>query len=254
MVFNIDYEGLFSKGEIDLRFLLAWRHADVMHVITKLGYDIFSSIRKFYDDKTFIPVHYGHFGRPHAGGIHAPSPTPLYKRHGVVFTRHTNMPEILTELEVIKKSRMKAIGIDSIPPPFSFGEYLRYMADAFKVKGNFYPRLPFTQYLQVLSKAYVGICNHVGVSRFTWECMRCGIPVIHSEYSEWGNILYPSLTVGHNDTQAFINKIKVMRKVTKQYKHVYENPIKLAQMRARTEYSLKVCELRVDEFLKRLLE
>ncbi len=243
IVFNVDYEGYFHNRKLDLRFKHAWECADVMHVVTKLG-------ERFFTKHLSIPVVHDHLGRPHAGGIKAPPPVPLYKRHGVVFTRHTNIPEILTELEVIKKSRMKAIGIDSVPPPFSFGKYLKYMADAFKLKGEFYPRLPFNQYLKVISKAYVGICNHVGISRFAWECMECGIPVIHSEYSEWGNILYPNLTVKHNDVASFLGMIKELRKNNDNTQLF----IWQAQGIAEEKYSLKACEGRVDSFLKVLLE
>ena len=77
--------------------------------------------------------------------------------------------------------------------------------------------------------------------------MKCGIPVIHSEYSEWGNNLYPILTVEYNNVESFLDKIRWLRKSGAIYEVVNN-----AQKLAGEKYSLKVCEDRVDEFLKRL--
>ena len=243
IVFNVDYEGFWFNKSLDLRFILAWENADVMHVITKWGYEYF---------KTKLPkVVYGHFGRPYAGGLNTPSPTPFTKRSGISFIRHTNIPSMITEFEVAKQSHRKIKAIDSVPQPFSDGSYLKQLGFSYDVKGDYYPRLEMSKYLEVIGSAYVGLCNHVGVSRFSWDCMEMGVPVVHNEYSEWGNNLFPSLTAKHNNADSFV---KLIQKVRKEWsKQQYFDCVLKSITTANKKYSVNILQKKLDKFIKDLM-
>lgn len=243
IVFTVDYEGLWYGRDLDLRMKLAWEEADFMHTITDFGY-------KYFTEELSIPVHYGTFGRPYAGGIKSlPRPFAKSRRTGVCFIRHTNVPPIMTQLEVIKKMRMKAIGIDSVPQPFSDGSYLPYMADAFRVKGDFYPRLEFSQYLDVIKKAYVGLDNHVGPSRFSYEMASLGVPVVHSRFSEYGNSLFPMLTCNHDSIGDMYFKIKSLRKS----KRFYQECIDQAAFELKHYFNVNTCQRRLELFMEKVM-
>jgi hypothetical protein len=244
IVFTTDYEGLWFDREFDLRMRYAWEHADVMHTITKQGFDFFSK-------NLSIPVVYGHFGCPHAGGLkYIPPPVPKYKKKGIVFIRHTNMPSIIPQLEIIKRMRMKAIALDSVPPPFSHGEHIKLMAESLAIKNiTVYPRLDFVSYLQVLSGTYVGIDNHVGPSRFSYEMAQLQIPVVHTCYSEYGNVLFPFLTCPHGDISAFVEQIRKLRKSPEKYRKIAE----FGHSNSQKYFGLKACKRRLSKFVKKLM-
>jgi len=246
IVFNVDYEGFWHEKALDLRFKESFECADVMHVITRWG-------EEYFKKRLSIPVYYGHLGRPHSGGIKAPDwiPFPKRKRKSICFIRHTNVPSILTEMEIIKKMNAYSIGIDSIPPPFSDGRYLSYLARIYNIKGDFYPRLPFPDYLRIIGQCSIALCNHVGISRFAWECAVCGVPVVHSDLSEWGNNLFPSLTVPHGNISKFCEMIETFKRKKHEYKYsILESAKKLMD----TQYGFDMCQNRLDELINGVMK
>lgn len=244
IIFTVDYEGHWYNRRFDLRFKLSWEKADMMHVITNWG-------NEYFRKNLNIPIHYAHLGRPHAGGIlNTLRPIPISKRARICFVRHTNLPQIMTQLQVIRKCGMEALGIDSVPKPFSYGNYIPYMADAFRVRGKFYPRLPFNQYLDVMSHAYVGLDNHVGPSRFAYEMDYLSIPVVHTELSEYANILFPNLTCPHDNIESMVTNIKILRANRK----LYDMYIKQARYIGDTYFGLDECQKRMDDFIKMVME
>lgn len=245
IIATTDYEGLWGSGkEIDLRLKLAWDESDYFHVITRLGEKIFSEILK-------TKVYYGIFGRPYAGGInYLPTQVPLSERRGISFIRHTNMPPILTQLEVIKRLNMSTIALDSVPPPFSDGSYIEYMAKGFDLEGEFYPRLNFNSYLQVLSKSYAGLDNHVGPSRFAYEMALLKIPVVHSENSEYANILFPDLTCPQDGVGEMI---KMIQRLIKNENSFYEEQQEKGFNIANTYFNPEECQKRLDEFIEMVM-
>lgn len=240
IIITTDYEGLWYNQDFDLRIKQAWDEADYMHVITRLGEKIFSNILN-------IPVYYGTFGRPYAGGIKGiPVPLDIGKRNGVSFIRHTNIPPIITQMEVIKRVGMKAIAFDSVPPPFSDGSDIRMLAKGFGVEGEFHQRLEFEDYLSILNKSYVGLDNHVGPSRFSYEMAMMKIPVVHSENSEYANIIFPDLACPQDGTEEMIAKIKELMGNVDYCVEIGEKGFNTAN----TYFNPEECQKRLDEFIE----
>lgn len=243
VVFNVDYEGFWLNQELDLRFVRAWEWADFMHVITRWG-------EYYFDQRIDSLVWYGTFGRPYAGGIKlTPPPVPVSRRSKVCFIRHTNIPPIITNLEVIKLSGRQAIGIDAVPPPFSDGSYLAYMADAFRVKGEFYPRLKFMSYLNLIRRAYVGLDTYIGPSRFSYEMALLKVPVVHTELCEYGSIINNTLTCPYEDVGEMVKRIKDLRD-----KDLYREMVDISYNNVITYFDPEKCQERLDEFIKVVME
>jgi len=239
VIFTVDYEGLFvEKQIISPRILNAWKSADAMHVITKLGHDFFTKVLS-------IPIYYTHVGRPQFGNWKWPKPMDFNSRNGVVFVRHTNLPSIIFELELIRDLNLKAIGIDSNPDAKG---WLEQQAQCLRVEGQFFNRLDFNQYLKISNLARLGIENHLGPSRFSYEMALMDLPVVHSEKSEYGNIIWPKLTAKSGNKRSFREKIKLLNDKT-----FYRRVINQAEEICFNYFSPPACEERLSKLIENIM-
>lgn len=153
------------------------------------------------------PIIYAHLCQPTRDEVGWLDPLPWKDRKGVVLIEHSVETNLVKPLEIIRDAGLKAILITSNPSHNK--RWWESYVDAYNLDADYYARLSFSDYIDVIRHAKAGIdLGYAGICRFSYECAKVHVPVLGHSKLEYCNIIYPELTINKS-----VDAVSLLKKV-----------------------------------------
>lgn len=185
----ISHEYLLKYYNEPLPFMIkrALEYGDYLQCNNKIAKELFEEL-------VDVPMLYLHAGQPVSDTTEWLEPLPWSLREGVVLIEHSVFTPLVESFEMIQRAGLSATLMTA--NHVHDASFWDHYVDAYGVDARCYGRLPHREYLDRIRECRVGLeYGYVGVSRFSFECAREGVPVIGSNIYEYRTMLYPKLTV-----------------------------------------------------------
>ena len=237
----ISHEYLLKYYNESLPFMIksAFEEGDYLQCNNELAKNLF-------EDLVDVPMLYLHAGQPIIDeATQWLEPLPWSLRGGVVMIEHSVFTPLVESFEMIQKAGLSATLMTS-NHTHDASFWYPYV-EAYNIEARCYGRLPYNEYLNKIRECRVGLeYGYVGISRFSYECAKEGVPVVGSNTYEIRNMLYPKLTV---------SSVKEGAKVLKRIHNRKLEPKDLnrpAQKLIADYWNMEACIGRVKEALEKI--